>query len=377
MRILQCVTGNFDIGGLSQIVYRWGKELAIDDIVFDYHCRNYYPDNKYTKKIKMLGGEISYPDKDLSGLKKEKDYFRRQKELIKKNKYDIVHVHSDTAYNMIKGAFVAKKCGVKKIILHSHSSGIDRHSSRDFSFKYLIRIVLHKTLRRLLPLFGDIFCACSETAADWMYFGLPRQKVIIIYNAIDVKKYQFNKNFRDELRKRYQLEDFIVAGNVGRFVYQKNHSFIVRLAEYAQDYAPQIKFVLVGSGELFDSIKHEVNSKEINNILFTGNSNEVEKWMQTFDVFILPSHFEGLPVVGIEAQASGLPCIFSATIDSESAVVENVIFLPASEKMLKSWCDAIIALPNSTDRANNARVMENSVYNIKNSMDQLKEVYST
>jgi glycosyltransferase involved in cell wall biosynthesis len=373
IRVLQCVTGNFDVGGLSQIVYRWGEKLSHEGIIFDYHCRNYYEDNEYTDNIRKNGGMISYPDRCLSGIRKEIDFHKRLEELINTNHYGIVHIHADTSYNMIKGAITAKKCGVKRIILHSHSAGIDRHSLNDFSIKYLIRIILHKFLRILLPLLGDDYCACSEKAAEWMFCG-GIKKVHLIENAIDVEKYKFNETIRIKKRFEERIANRIVAGHVGRFVYQKNHRYIVKIAKYAQTKFPQMVFVLVGDGELFGDIEKLAVDHGVRNIIFVGRSKEVEKWMQAFDVFILPSHFEGLPVVGIEAQAAGLPCVFSKNIDYGSKVADDVLFLSIDEQEIHKWCEAIVRL-NDSSRINNYQKVVKSNFNIQNSIMKISSLY--
>jgi glycosyltransferase involved in cell wall biosynthesis len=374
MRVLQFVTGNFDVGGLSQIVFRWGSELNNKGTVFDYCCRNYYEPNQYTHEIKRSGGDLNYPNKSTKGIKKQINYFLRTYKQIKKYRYKVIHVHADTSYNMIKSSIIPRLMGVNHIILHSHSAGIDRHSSNDFSFRFLIRTVLHEFFRLLLPIVGTDYCACSEKAADWMYSGKTRLKTCIIDNAIDTSKFKYNDQERIIFRKTMGLDEYKLVGHVGRFVYQKNHVFILKIAEHLNKVDRNIKFVLVGDGELFSEIKDQANQKELNNVIFVGRSDCVNKWMQAFDTFIIPSHFEGLPVVGVEAQAAGLMCIFSDRVDKGTQIINDVKFLPIDNDSISIWLKEL-QKNLIIERQNNSLTVENSKFNIKSSGGLLYKMY--
>ena len=177
------------------------------------------------------------------------------------------------------------------------------------------------------------------------------------------------------MRKAKNLDDSIVVGHVGRFTYQKNHQFILAIAEASKKRKLNLRFELIGYGDSIDVIKKEAQEKGLNNIDFVGKSDEVCLWMQAFDVFILPSRFEGLPVVGIEAQFAGLPCIFSDQIDQKVKISDAVVFLPIRKTNVNQWCDNIIKLAQ-IDRKKNSTSICYETCNIKHTVQMLKKLYN-
>lgn len=370
-RVLQVVTGNFDTGGLSKIVFRWGMDLYNRDVVFDYMCRKYYPDNQYTRWIIEHGGLINTPNPQWNGNKNVIGIYQRTCKQLRTLDYSAVHVHSDTAYNMILCALAAKRSGINKIILHSHSTGIDRHSSKKLTVKYIFRKLLHNVCKPMLLFLGTEFCACSKKAANWMY---RKKKVRIIDNGIEIEQFAFNDIVRNDFRKEQNLDGKLVIGHVGRFVYQKNHELILEIAKSLQKSISNCEVVLVGDGELFNQMKKRALEEKIWNIRFVGFSDDIASWMQAFDAFIMPSYFEGLPVVGIEAQAAGLPCLFSDLIDKDSAVLDSAKFITINEGSAP-WEEQIKKVDISIDRNQQTMIMRNSKYNIYQSIIEVEKLY--
>lgn len=363
-RIMQCVTGNFAVAGLSRIVYTWGEYLNKNGIIFDYLCRQPDRDNSYVDRIEASGGKVSWPERG-------DGYFRKQKRMLHSYRYEVVHVHADTSYNLIKGAVLPKMLGVKKIIVHSHSSGLDKPGSVKGMLKFFMKTSVHFLCRPFISLFANEFCSCSDEATKWMYLGNARRNAKIIQNFIDVEDYIYDEAVRDSVRAENGLKDKIVVGHVGRFVYQKNQDFIVRIAKSIGQINKEVVFVLIGDGEDFERIRQNVAGED--NIKLLGWRNDVSKWMQAFDIFILPSHFEGLPIVGIEAQASGVTCLFSSEIDKMSKINDAVYFLDLDEKL---WIDSIVNGVCIDDRRKESLLTQESDYNIVNGIKQLKALYS-
>lgn len=375
MKVLQSVMGGFSTVGLDRIVYKWGEAIFDEGIVFDYFCRSYYEEDKCVQNIKDKNGIVSFPDKRSRGISKHVEDYRRLRKINENNHYDVIHIHSPRAYILLESAIIARLSGIRKIILHSHSSGIDCNLSCSSRLRRILYLMLHYSAKPMLPLFGNCFCACSDKAADWMFWGRTRREVRIIENAFNTKLFQFNETQRQQMRKIKNMGNSIVVGHVGRFTYQKNHRFILSIAEIAKKRELDMSFKLIGDGDSIDIIREEAKAKCLDNIDFVGKTEEVNMWMQAFDVFILPSRFEGLPVAGLEAQLVGLPCIFSDQIDQKAKISEATIFLPITQTSAEQWCDSIVELVQ-TDRKENIKQTCYEACNINDTVQMLKKIYN-
>ena len=259
--------------------------------------------------------------------------------ILKENKYDIVHSHMDAAgYFFLKQA---KKVGVPLCISHSHNTASDKLHN---PFKRIIYKIIHKMCIKKLSNVTDVRIACSMKAGNWLFKGT---NFIVLNNAIDINKYSYNEQLREKIRKELNIKNEIVIGHVGRFTLQKNHELLIEIFENLLKIIPEAKLILIGIGELLDTIKHKVNILGIEkNVIFLGSCNNVNELMNAFDVFLLPSLYEGLPVAGIEAQASGLPCIISSTVSTEIKLSENVKLL-SLDTPISEWVDTIVKFSKS------------------------------
>lgn len=262
--------------------------------------------------------------------------------LIKKNKYECVHIHADVSNKLLVSGIAAKLAGVNKIILHSHAAGVDGNNRK-------IKLFFHYICRRILKQIGDEYVACSELAAEWMFPNIKRKEIIIIKNGVDLNKFRFNKEDRIRVRNQLGIKNEYIVGHVGRFAYQKNHTYLIDIFAELCKRRNDVKLLLVGEGILEQEIKKKVEILKLRDkVIFYGTTDEIEKIFSSIDVFILPSHFEGLPIVGVEAQASGLPVVFSSMITREAAVLKNVEYIDITEQKVLNWCNVIeqfISLP--------------------------------
>ncbi len=380
-RVLQVVTGNFGSGGLTQIVHVWGRQMEPEGIVFDFICRKFFPCESYIREIHSYGGRVSRPKTEKKGIRAIIDFVRRLWRIQAREKYEIIHIHSDSTYNMLAGGLAARAAGIPRIILHSHSAGMEAPTAGGISLRYLLKVSAHRICKLLLPGKHVTLCACSSKAADWMYRRSLRDRVIILDNGIDLKPFMSSGAEREAILQEKGLCGKLVIGHVGRFAYVKNHKFILQLAADLKKICPHVVFVLVGDGELFGQIRSMAQDAGLDNVIFTGQSNEVDRWLQAFDIFILPSWFEGLPVSAIEAQAAGLPCLLSDRIDRACKVLESVEFL-AVDGGTKEWVQAIRKLDEEKERYRDSAFraecftqMVNSKYNISNTVRELKLLY--
>lgn len=285
-----------------------------------------------SRYLRKKGASIYYYTPLKSGL------FQSRKSLevfFKSHHYDIVHTHMNAlGAEVLK---IAKKYGVPVRVAHSHNTWhqLEIRNPKDL-MHYLFLEKERKQIRRV----ATHYIGCSEEAGEWL-FGkkiCKSSEYFTFKNAIDVEKYQFNLETRKKLRTKYHLENQFVVGHVGRFDYQKNHLFLIQIFERLHNQNANTKLMLIGIGEYFEKMQalvHQLNLED--SVLFLGKRSDVPELLQVMDVFYLPSHFEGLPVSLIEAQASGLKCIVSDKVSRQSDISNNVRFLGIEDNKIDQW----------------------------------------
>lgn len=323
--------------------------------------------------VESFGGKVYYCGFRGVLWKKQWNCLKNLHHLAKNGQYDVVHIHSDVSYKLFLYALMIKLASSSKILIHSHSSGVEgRHRN--------IKLVLQRLAKPLLPIVADKFIACSQKAAKWMYPRniINKNRVILINNGVNVNNFRFDVNVRSTMRKLLNLEDEFVVGHVGRFSYPKNHMFLIDIfAELVKLY-PKSKLLLIGSYVGDPSFLNDAKSKVLkmglsNKVLFLGIRNDVPRLMQAMDCFLLPSRFEGLPVVGIEAQAAGLPCFFSDVITKELGITELAHFI-SLKKEPKEWAINILKY-SQISRQNMQKEIAIAGYDIQYEIKKLEKVY--
>ena len=315
-------------------------------------------------KIKELGGnvviippikEIIFDDSKLVSL-------------LKKGNYDIVHANKSTLNYFYLRA--AKKAGIKVRISHAHST-----TSRHELFKNLAKSIL----RFLSKKYATHLFACSEKAGIWNYGkkAFLKGEVHVVNNAIDVEKYKFNPLISSEMREELHIKNKYVIGHVGRFMKQKNHKYIVKIFKRVHDIDNDTVLLLVGDGPLLNSIRALVVKKHLDSfVIFAGTHKHPERYYQAMDCLLMPSLYEGLPVVGVEAQTNGLNCFFSTTVTREVVINDNCYFRSLKDNPDK-WALSILSKKErmSADRESKYINLLNSKFNIKNEAKALTDFY--
>lgn len=291
------------------------------------------------------------------------NYYKELKQTIQSINYDVVHINMLSAANILP-IIACKKNNVPKIIVHSHNAGIP---------KGILRKILHIINRHYIYKNANCLLACSQLAGQWLFKKHP---FIVINNAIDLSKYKYNKSMRSEIRTKLKINDEdILIGHVGRFFEQKNHEFLIKIFYELSKLNPHYKLILIGEGSLKEQIKQQVEALNLNNkVIFTGSINNTNEYYNAMDIFLLPSLFEGLPMVLIEAQTSGLDCYVSETVTHESKICPNFTFFPLT---LSAYNIANIINNNksNTNRIKNYNIMSQSKYNIDKEYVNLEEIY--
>ena len=231
--------------------------------------------------------------------------------------------------------FYAKKYGIKVRIAHSHMAyipeSIKEHVVRKISTFFVKRYATH-------------LFACGKDAAIWMWGreAYTSGKVHIMTNAIDTERFKYSEEKRDKIRAELRLEDKFVIGNVARFSYQKNHEFLIRVFAEVKKIRKDAVLMLIGRGELEADIKNQVSVLGLNDsVIFMGVRNDVSELLNTMDVFVLPSRFEGFGIVYVEAQANGLSCFGTEErVPHEVALTDTIKFL-SLKLPAKKWAETI------------------------------------
>ena len=373
-RILQICALN--AGGIETFVMNIYRELRKQNIIFDFV--NYFDSDieqfhekevlKYGSRIYKTGS-MTYKNIIYKHIHKDICLYR----FLKRNKYSIVHIHASDNISL-EDAFIAKIAGVKKIIVHSHNSSVNKNEKL-----YKVKNIFQKFTRKFWRYVANDYFACSKLAAQWMFDSNLNalNKVKIINNAIDVNQYKFNQFIRDDVRKKLDLKNKFVIGHVGRFSYQKNHEFLIDIFYELNKINENSFLLLVGKGELEDRIKEKVKKLGIqDSVIFYGLSNNCPELMQAMDVFVLPSHFEGLPLVGIEAQAAGLKVITSSNVSQQMRITNNVEFI-SLDKNSKLWAEMINQYSIGYNRDNVIDEIEKNGYGIKGVSIKMKSYYTS
>lgn len=369
IRVLH-VVGNMGIGGIETLIMNIYRNIDRSKVQFDFLIHN-PTEGEYADEIKRMGGKIYrmpvLRDKTHTYYWRYFEYRKALKQFFSEHpEIEIVHGHmTNTAAIYMP---IAQKYGnVKCCIAHSHQTEATPGLSG------FVTNILQRNLEKLAT---DYF-ACSEEAAKWIYSPelVEQGKVKIIHNGADVEKYHFDPVEHESLKTKMGHSGKIVFGNVARFKKQKNHEFLIDIFAEIHKLNQQTVLVLVGQGELEQDMKNKVARLGLTDCVeFLGARNDVPTLLKEFDVFLLPSLFEGLPLVGIEAQAAGLPMVTSTTVTPETDITGNVTFLPL-ELPASEWAKKILEINSSFARKDMTQEVRDAGYDIKQTAEWLQQFY--
>lgn len=333
IRILQLFGEPLVYGGeeafVTNVLNSIEEESLIIDCLTPYSCNNDLLESA-TKKHKGMIYEIGL---EFKPGKSRLNTLRPLNIFFGEHHYDVVHIHSGSSTFLAIAAHAAKKGGADKIIVHSHSS-----SAILTPRKKLIRSVCSIGLAKN----ADYFFACSKPAAREKFSRLI-EHIDIVNNGIDFSKYKFNPSVRQEIRQALEIPpNAILVGHVGRFSKEKNQTFLIDAFKYLQKYEVDSRLLLIGDGELRNLLAKQSETMGLKEkVIFLGNVSNVNEYLNAVDVFVLPSLFEGLGIVGIEAQAANLPVVASDTIPKEVAISSTIKFIPLNAGP-RVWAEEII-----------------------------------
>lgn len=319
------VMGKMVGGGLEQVVMNYYRHIDRSRVQFDLVV-----DSDSTlvprEEVESLGGRVFIVPPYQHVLA----YQRALTDLFREQGWQIVHSHENAL--SVFPLRAAKRAGVPVRIAHSHSTSGKGEPLRNAA---------KRALRRLSNVYPTHRMACSRAAGEWL-FGKGAD-FEVVYNAVDLSAFAFDAGARREARAGLGVpEGALVVGHVGRFAAQKNHAFLLDAFAGAARRRPDAVLALAGDGPLRPEMERRAGELGLSGrVLFLGQRGDVGRLYQAFDVFCLPSLYEGLGMVAVEAQRAGLPCLLSDRITREVDVTGTVRFLPVDDP--SAWADALCA----------------------------------
>lgn len=358
VRVLHIVSSLGTGSGVMSVLMSYHRQIDRTKVQFDYLSFRENSDT-FEKEILSLGGRVYHGTKPAfsASFRRETDVFFCKHQ----GEYPIVHCHPIFASAMYGQS--AKKYGALHVIQHSHTTRL--------SDRWLSKV----RNGMILLLFGrraTDYAACSEEAKK-LFFWVKPEQVYLMRNAIDCEKFRFSTQKRSDIRQQLRIPaDTAVVGHVGRFSPEKNHDFLLRVfAEYSKK-QENSRLLLLGDGKRLPEVKRLAEQLGLQErVMFAGRKSNVADYYSAMDVFLLPSRFEGLGIVLVEAQAAGLPCIASDCVPQEAAASDAVTFLPLKD--VHAWNEKLQALTASIDRE--PGLAAGTDFDIRTAAEQLTAYY--
>ncbi|SDH73773.1 glycosyltransferase family 1 protein [Desulfosporosinus hippei] len=358
VKVLNILTGGLRREGITSTQLEFMKRIDRTDVQVDILAVHNNA-HDIIEEFRTLGcNVIISPDRKKELPKYLVVLFR----LLKKEKYDVVHVHGSSSLLVVE-LVIAKLAGVPMRIAHSRNTRSENPK-------------LHKFMR---PMFDHSYThaiACGKDAGKWLFGDKP---FTVIHNGKDLQRFHFDIHVRENIRKTFRMGNKLVIGYVGNLNDQKNLPFLVDVFAKVHKCQPKSVLYIMGGGAMRESLEKQASSLDIENVVvFTGRITNVHEMLQAMDIMALPSLFEGLPNVVLEWQISGLPCLISDTITRECKVTNQVLFLPI-DRGVDVWVDAILATNVGADRTalsdTACRELKAASFDIDENVKFLNEIY--
>lgn len=357
------ITGSVDIGGVSSVILNYYKFINRNVVSFDIAITT-NNDGINGKHLRDLGANIyKIALKSANRKQFEKDI----ESLIYKNKYDVVHVHGN--YTSWVALRVAKRCGVKVRIAHAHTAVQKGESIRE-KLKRVTGFFLNSY-------YSTSMIACGKMAGDYVFgrINMLKRNSVILPNSVDVEHYKYNEKIRYDVIASLNLENKFVVGIVGRISTEKNVLYGVDIFKCIKEKIRNSILVVVGDGEEMENLKRKIADENLeNDVLCLGKRDDVNRLLQAFDLLIMPSLYEGFPVVAVEAMASGLPVLLSDRITKELDFGSAVRYLPLNNK--NDWAETASKFINDSKRRERTEEVIDNRLDIRYTVDLLMNLYS-
>ena len=355
------IMADADIGGISTVVLNYYRFIDRERFQFDLALtRNI--NGRDAEIFREYGANIYQLPIKSKGIKA---YNKALEKLLAEHKYDVVHVHdNETSYVTLR---VAKKMGIKNRIAHSHSS------SPYFSIKSEIRRLSGCILNYC---YATKTVACGKLAGERVFgkWNMKRKKAIVLPNAVDTELFTYSEETRNDIRRKMDVSDKYVIGMVGRMSPEKNYQYALNIAEQYHEIDPKCVLFIVGSGEQENIIKKIIADKHMEDyVILLGKRSDVPDLCQAFDILLLPSLYEGFPVVAVEAMATGLPVLLSSKITDELSFGSAVHYIDLKHDEI--WLEKLVYMKNDTKRVERLSEVKEHNLDIRDTVKTLEKIY--
>lgn len=331
----------WETGGIESFLFNVVSNMDLNGLEIDVVVSQFKA-GVFSEKMSALGVNF----RELSGSQRK--IFRNHRmfrKILKERQYDVVHLNIFHALSFVYGR-IAKKCGIRKIIAHSHNSALRR------SWVRAVKLAIHDLYKMIRYRSFTDFWACSSAAAEFMFPKsiIKQNKYTFIPNGIDVEKFAFDSRKRNIFREKLKIGDKLLIVNIGRLCYQKNQSFLLNTAKCLTKRGADFTLLFVGDGDMINELREKADKLQINkNVIFFGTTSDVPSVLSSADVFVFPSLFEGLGIAAVEAQAAALPVICSENVPNEAFITERAKAVPLDAEL---WCEEILNAAKFVDRSN-------------------------
>lgn len=374
--ILQVNIDNINKGGAYELVKNVENEIAKSNhkIIFDYFTMDRFDYNQKQNYSSKLYSANLRKNRLIGHFQLPFIFYS----FLKKNKYNIIHIHSDTAWKLLLYVIPAKLEGVPHIICHSHSVGIDGdHKSVKKTLHYIAKLLLPSGNRM-------VYLACSPEAEKWMFKKkkLKKTKNKIIKNGIDVNIFSFSEYKRKKQREKLNLGNKLVIGNTSKISNIKNPFFMLNVLENLLAKGIATKLLLVGNSDtvVLEKLRQEIKEKKLeDSVIIYGQTDHVEDLLDAMDIFVFPSKFEGLGISLIEAQTNGLPSLVSDTVPVFAKISKDTKYLSLNLGA-QTWATEVENCFHryyKYDRKKGKKEAINANYDIKMTANQLIDLYKS
>lgn len=367
IKVLEFV-GAMNCGGTETMLMNIFRKIDKEkyDITF---MENQEQESWYDNEILSLGGKIVRIKQMQKGkIKQYVDYLTK---LFREEHYDVVHSHTFLHSGLVMKA--AKNAGVRVRISHAHSA-MDHFEK---SMKYKIKKIY---LQNLILKNANYLFACSTEAGECLFGKEFQKRGKVVKNSIRVDEIEQVADSA-KIKEEYNVqEDELILGHVGRFVEIKNHKFLLEIAKELKEKNIKYKMFLIGNGELFDAIHEQCHELGLEgNIIFTGVKNNVYEYMNMFDMFLLPSIYEGLPLTAVEAQGLGVMTFISEKVSREADLGIDLVKFLSIDKGSNIWVEEIVKqMENRTNKLKERRVkaLNDNGYSVNSTLEILTNIYN-
>lgn len=364
IKVLQCTIAE-SAGGRTQFLLNlWEK---IDKTKYEFDFLTFSRSISYAKCIEDTGARIwymhTYPEKN-------EHEFRREFKEILNNGYDVIHIATSYWKNTIIEQ-MAKEAGIKKIIIHSHSAGLESKTGNyedELKRHYKIKETISENL-------ATDFLACSVSSAEWLYGStISKDKITVIHNGIDTKRFAYCEQKRKQLRYDTGLDNKYVIGFLGRLQQVKNIEYIIDLFEKIYQTNKETFLLIVGDGLLREKLEEKMRNTFPSEVYcFAGKVKNTEDYLLEMDVLLLPSLFEGFPITLVEAQCTGLKCLVSTNVSEEVVVTELIERIPLDKKEI--WLDRIRMIALGYKRESQEIAIKEHYLDMDSVARQIEKIY--